>query len=179
MVGCLKAVRPCRIAHIPIDTPGFQIRSRAQYHGLCVIHRAGKRLYPPDFPVPHHNFGYFRLTYGEMFCVFQGLSHVPAVILFVSLSPQGMNSRSLGFIEHLGLYEGPVYVFPHLPSKCVQLPDQMALGAPSYVRITGHQRYAVHADSKHDSFHAQSCTGQSGLTSCMAGADNHHIVCFF
>ena len=117
MVGCLKAVRPCRIAHLPIDTPGFQICSCAQYHSLCVIHCAGKCLYSPDFTILRQDFRHFRLTYGEMICVFQGPSHMPAVILLISLSPQGMNSRSLGFIEHLGLYEGLVYILPHLSAQ--------------------------------------------------------------
>ena len=179
MISCLKAVRPCRIAHIPINTPGFQICSCTQYHSLGMIHSARKRFYTADCSLLHHDFGHFRLTYGKMVCIFQGLSHMPAVILLISLGAQGMDSRSLGFIEHLGLYEGPVNVLSHLSPQCIQLPDQMALGASTYVGITGHQRYAVHADRKHNGFHAQSGTGQSCLASCMARAHNHHIVCFF
>ena len=75
MVGCLKAVRPVGLTHIPIDTPGFQIRSRAQYHGLCVIHCAGKCLFTPlILPSSAKISRHFRLTYGEMICVFQGPS---------------------------------------------------------------------------------------------------------
>ena len=111
-----------------------------------------------------------------MIRILQCISHLSGVILLVRLRTQGMDGRPLRFIQHFRLNKGLVNILPHLSAQGIQLSHQMALGASSYIRITGHQRNAVHADCKHDGFKAQSGCRQRRLTAGVPGSNHHNVI---
>ena len=64
--------------------------------------------------------------------------------------------RLIRFQLHIRQPDGSALQGVILAAQSIQLSHQMALGASSYIGITGHQRNAVHADCKHDGLKAQS-----------------------
>ena len=177
MIRRLKAIWPCRIAHIPVNTSRLQISPRSKNNCLTVIHRTGigpHSLYPA---ILHKNFRHFRLPHRQMVRVLKHLSHIPGIFLLVRLGAQRVYRRSFGFIQHFGLNKGLVYILSHLSAQRIQLPHQMSLRAAANIRVTGHQSNTVHADRKHNRLQSQPRTSQGRLTAGMSRPDNYNIIC--
>ena len=179
MIGCLESIWPCVHTHIPVDTPGPEIGAGTQDHGPAGDHHAGIDLHACNLIVFRQDLYYFRLLNLQVLLILQYLAHSRAVAVLVRLSPQRMDRRPFGTVQHLGLDEGPVNHLPHLASQSVHLTHQMALGTPSDIGIAGHKGDAVYAHSEHDGLESHPGTGQRSLAACMAGADHRHVIVVF
>ena len=178
MVCRLQTIRSGRIAHIAIDTSRFQVRSRCQHHRLAVIRRAGVRFQSFDLTFFHDQLCHLSLTDRQVIGIFHGTAHLAGVFLLVRLRAERMHRRSLGLVEHLGLYKGFIYIFSHLAAERIQLAHQVALRASADIRVARHQGDAVHADGKHDRLESQSRACQRRLTAGVSRPDDRYIIIF-
>ena len=152
IIGCLKTVRPSLIAHISVNTPGFQVSTGCEDHCFRMINGTRVSFYSRDFAVLCQNLCHFSLPDRKIFCISHCLCHSHGIHLFIRLCPEGMNSWSLGTVQHFGLNISLIYIHTHFTAKSIDLFYQMSLGASSYIRITRHQGYAVHAHCKTNCF---------------------------
>ena len=200
MVRRLQTVRSSRIAHIAVDTSRAEIYARCEDHRTALINGAGVGFYAHD-PLFHRirvlllplmfflkgsvlarnllreDLGDLRLADRQMIRIFQHAAHGSRVLLLVRLGAQGVDSRTLGFIQHLRLDECLINIFSHLSAEGIQLADQVSLGTSPDIRVARHQRNTVHADRKHDRLKSKSRCRKRCLTSRVARADNYNIIC--
>ena len=200
MVRRLQAIRSCRVAHIAVNASRTEIYARRKNHCTAFIDRAGVSFYAHDalfhritallLPLMFllkgsvlardllcEDFSNLRLADRQMIRVLQNAAHGSRVLLLVRLGAQGVDRRSLGFIQHLRLDKRLINIFAHLTAEGVQLTDKMSLGTSSDVRVAWHQGNAVHADRKHDRLKPKSRCRKRRLTSRVARADNYNIIC--
>ena len=86
-----------------------------------------------------------------------------------------MNRRSLGYVEHLGLNKGLIYVFAHLTAEGVDFSYQVSLRGASYMRVAGHHSDAVNVHCKDHSLKSEPAAGQCGFNARMTGSDHAHL----
>ena len=200
MVRRLQTIRSRRVAHIAVNTSCTEINTCSKNHLTAPIDRAGVGFYTHD-PLFHRitalllplmlplkgsilardflreDLSNLRLSDRQMIRVLQDAAHGSRVLLLVRLSTQGVDRRSLGFIQHLRLDKRFINIFAHLTAEGIQLTDKMSLGTSSDVRVAWHQGNAVHADRKHDRLKPKSRCRKRRLASRMARTDNYNIIC--
>ena len=115
------------------------------------------------------------LADGQIFLVFQDAAHLFGILGLVSLCAQGVNGRSLGNIEHLGLDKGLIYIFGHFPAQSVDFPDQVALGGSPDVGIAGHHGYAVHIHCEYYCVKSQTAAGKCSFAARVSGSDHADV----
>ena len=84
-----------------------------------------------DFSVFYDQIRHLALLHVQTRRLLYGLFHFEMIAVLVGLSPERMNCRSLGGIEHLALNKCLIYVDAHLSSESIYLSDQMAFSRTS------------------------------------------------
>ena len=150
MIGCLQSIWSCILTDISIDAPCIQINARAKYRSLTKIRSSRDSLYPFQNSLFHNQFRYLCLLYRQMLRILQNPPHRTTIFTFICLRSQGMNRRSFGPIQHLGLNKCFVNIFPHLTAKRIDLSHKMSLRTSSDIWITGHQCNRIHTYREDD-----------------------------
>ena len=175
----LKSIGACIIAYITVNTSCLQVSSGTQNNCLTVVNCARISLHSGDFPILNKKLGYFSLADSQVLLILQSLSHFVAVCLLVGLGAKGVDSRTLGTVQHFGLNEGLVNIFSHFAAQGIQFTYQMALRAAPYIGIAGHQCNTLCTDCKHNGIEPQSCACKCCLTACMTCTNHYNVIIFF
>ena len=180
----LQTIWPRLHTDISIDAPCLQIRSGTQYHCPAAIGSSGICSHTCNNLLSIclifcQDFCHFHLLDLQVFLFLKHTSHGFTVICLVCLRAQRMNGRTFGTVEHLRLNKRPIDDFSHFTAQCIYFFHKMSFGTSSDIRITRHQRNAVHTYCKHQCLKSHSCTRKCSLASRMSGTYDHDIIFVF
>ena len=138
IIGSLESVRTCVVAYIAVDTSCFQVGSCTENDCLTIINSTWISFYAFNLSIFNQKLCYFTLLNSKVRSIFQCLSHLIAVCLFIRLCTQRMNRRSFGAVEHFWLNKCFINILSHFTAKSIQFSYQMSLGTATYIWITWH-----------------------------------------
>ena len=109
------------------ETSGVEISTGTYDRGHAAIDSPGVNPDSGNSSFLCQNLRDFRLSDREIFLFLKNLPHRLGVFGLVRLCPEGVDCRSLGDIEHLGLDKSLINIFAHLAAESIDLSYQMAL----------------------------------------------------
>ena len=151
--------------------PKFHAPNRAHTHGHASnFIRISRRNWL------HEQFFHLVLPNVQTIDSIERFAPFPHEFFAVALRARTPHGRPLAPIQHPKLNRRGIGNTPHFAAERIYLPDYLAFSNSSHGRIARHLRHLVHVHRDETRACAHACRRHSSLASCVAAADDNHVV---